>query len=91
MSEKVPNKQKQENYAHMKAGLKRALQAEFYYEAIFIEYAIVEDRCTSILKHAGIDYCKKTKDPAKPREEKSLYNKLNILKDQPPFHGQGTS
>jgi len=84
MSEKVPNKQKQETYARMKVGLNRAIQSRFYYEAIFIEYAIVEDRCTSMLKHAGVNYWKKTKDPAKP-QEKNLRDKLNLLKDHHPF------
>ena len=34
--------------------LKKSVNNEFYYEAIFIEYAILEDRTESILKHANI-------------------------------------
>ena len=43
-----------ENYKHMKASLKRAMNEEFYYQAIFIEYAIIEDRTASVLRHAGV-------------------------------------
>ena len=46
-----PNMQKYDNYRFQKARLKRALSTEFYLEAIFIEYAILEDRLESALKH----------------------------------------
>ncbi len=42
--------EKQELYARLKGKLKRALAAEFWYEACMIEYAIIEDRTSSILK-----------------------------------------
>ena len=47
------NLQKHENYREQFVRLKRALAAEFYLEAIFIEYTIIEDRTESILCHAG--------------------------------------
>ena len=40
----------------MNENLSKAMRAEFYYQAIFIEYAIIEDRCTSVLKHAGVKH-----------------------------------
>lgn len=46
------NIQKHENYREQFVRLKRALAAEFYLEAIFIEYTIIEDRTESILRHA---------------------------------------
>lgn len=42
-------------YKAMKENLKRAIASEFYYEAIFIEYAILEDRLESLLRHAGLN------------------------------------
>lgn len=47
------NLQKYENYRVQFNRLKKALEAEFYLEAIFIEYTIIEDRTESILRHAG--------------------------------------
>ena len=50
------NIEKYEAYKAMKTNLKKAMNAGFYYQAIFIEYAIIEDRCLSVLKHAGVKY-----------------------------------
>ena len=47
------NAQKHENYREQFVRLKKALTSEFYLEAIFIEYTIIEDRTESILRHAG--------------------------------------
>lgn len=52
----MDNQIKFEVYKSMKCNLKRAMNAEFYYEAIFIEYAITEDRLASVLRHAGVKY-----------------------------------
>ena len=49
----VDNMQKYENYRVQFNRLEKALKAEFYLEAIFIEYTIIEDRTESILRHAG--------------------------------------
>lgn len=49
-------KEKQNQYAILMSKLKKATYNEFYYEAIFIEYAILEDRTESILRHANINY-----------------------------------
>lgn len=49
----IDNMQKSENYREQFVRLKRALASEFYLEAIFIEYTIIEDRTESILRHAG--------------------------------------
>ncbi len=47
------NMQKYENYREQMGRLKRAIKEHFYLEAIFIEYAILEDRLEAILRHAG--------------------------------------
>ncbi len=55
MSEQlVDGQQKFQNYRTQFNRLKRALDNEFYLEAIFIEYAILEDRTESLLRHAGL-------------------------------------
>ena len=48
----MPNYTKQKKYIDMTERLDLALKNDFYYEAIFIEYAILEDRTKSMLKHA---------------------------------------
>lgn len=53
---KEKNMEKYEIYKSMNENLSKAMKAEFYYQAIFIEYAIIEDRCLSVLKHAGVKY-----------------------------------
>ena len=45
--------QKYENYKEQFKRLKRALNDGFNLEAMFIEYAIIEDRTESILRHTG--------------------------------------
>ncbi|MBR1563266.1 MAG: hypothetical protein IJ645_08675 [Ruminococcus sp.] len=47
------NYQKQATYADRKVQLKKAMNSGFYFEAIFIEYAMLEDRTESVLRHAG--------------------------------------
>ena len=52
MNTSITNQQKYENYKEQFKRLKRALTDEFNLEAIFIEYAILEDRTESVLRHA---------------------------------------
>lgn len=47
------NMQKYENYRIQMGRLNKALTNQFYLEAIFIEYAMMEDRLESILRHSG--------------------------------------
>ena len=50
---KSENMLKYENYKEQFKRLNRALLNRFNLEAMFIEYAIMEDRTESILRHAG--------------------------------------
>ena len=50
---KSENMQKYENYKEQFKRLNRAMNQCFYLEAMFIAYAIIEDRTESILQHAG--------------------------------------
>lgn len=73
--ESVISSSKQEIYKMMKSNLSKAMKAGFYYQAIFIEYAIIEDRCSSVLRHAGIDYKEKDgKDIKLGRKLNKLYS-----------------
>ena len=53
MNELPGNQQKYENYRAQSRRLASALRSGFYLEAVFIEYAIIEDRLESALTHAG--------------------------------------
>lgn len=48
------NQEKYENYKAQMGRLNRAIKEHFYLEALFIEYAVMEDRLESILTHAGV-------------------------------------
>ena len=50
--DKAENQLKYENYREQFKRLKSAMNSGFNLEAIFIEYAIMEDRTESILRHA---------------------------------------
>lgn len=73
------NRQKNEKYASLMDKLKKSIRNEFYYEAIFIEYAILEDRTESLLRHAKL----KTKGP--DEKNLSLAMKLKNICNSPNF------
>lgn len=50
----ITGQEKYRNYKEQFERLNKALKNEFYLEAIFIEYAILEDRTESVLHHAGL-------------------------------------
>ncbi len=54
------NMQKYESYKAMHENLSKAMKNGFFYEAIFIEYAILEDRLSSVLRYAGVPYTQKS-------------------------------
>lgn len=45
----IDNRQKYFNYKTQMVRLKKAISSEYYLEALFIEYAIIEDRTEAIL------------------------------------------
>jgi hypothetical protein len=49
----ISNLEKQKNYKTQFSRLNKAMNNAFYLEAIFIEYAIMEDRAESILSYEG--------------------------------------
>ena len=68
----MTNQEKAEKYSLLKAKLKRAISSSFWFEALMIEYAIIEDRTSSILQHGNV--CRNAFDP-----NKNLYNKLRSI------------
>lgn len=71
----ITNEEKRQVYAELKSRLKLALGKEFYFEAVMLEYAIIEDRTASVLFHAGV--CQNPYD-----SNKKLSNKLNSIEFQ---------
>ncbi|MCR4645195.1 MAG: hypothetical protein K5695_07285 [Oscillospiraceae bacterium] len=75
-----PNKQKQAAYAERKNQLKKAMNSGFCFEAIFLEYAIMEDRTESVLRHEGsIPLVNKNGNPL------TLAQKINRIRSSKPF------
>lgn len=79
MEQITDNMQKYANYKEQMGRLSKALTQGFFLEAIFIEYAILEDRLESILRHSGkwnpdaknfVSLDAKRKNVAKLAEEK---------------------
>ncbi len=50
---------KYETYRSMFNDLNKSMRDGFYYQAVFLEYAVLEDRLTSVLKHANVKYMNK--------------------------------
>ena len=72
MAVQIDNMQKYVNYKEQFGRLKKAMTYEFYLEAIFIEYAIIEDRLESVLRHSG---------KFNPQKHISLNTKLSRIKE----------
>lgn len=66
----INNNQKFENYQEQLKRLKKAIANEFFLESIFIEYAIIEDRVESFLRHS---------EAFNPEKQRTLDNKLKKL------------
>lgn len=80
LGDTMTNKEKNEQYMVLMSRLKRAIEGEFYYEAIFIEYAILEDRAESLLKHAKLPLYDEYDRPL------NLNSKLNTIKHSSKFN-----
>ena len=72
MPETAENILKFNNYKEQMSRLSRALNSHFYLEAVFIEYAILEDRLESVLRHSG-------KWRPKQDEIVSIYKKVKLV------------
>lgn len=76
----IGNQLKYENYKAQVRQLNKALANGFNLESIFIEYAILEDRTESILRHGGLwdAYLKKQKDRDPTINSKITYIRKRI-------------
>ena len=70
------NAQKYETYKLIHESLSKALKYGFYYEAIFLEYAVMEELLASVLKYAGIPYIDKN------GQDVSISKKLNLIESR---------
>ena len=68
------NMQKYENYREQFKRLNKAFDYKFYMEAVFIEYAIMEDRAEAILRYEGNEI-----RPKNEQEFISITRKLNKI------------
>lgn len=68
----ITNMDKYGNYKEQMGRLKKAMDNHFQLEALFIEYAIMEDRCESLLRHSGV---------FNPERHKTINSKLNRIAD----------
>ena len=71
----IPGDLKYDLYKYYFDQLKKAMNHEFYLEAIFIEYAILEDRTESVLHHAGL-----WNDYMSGRRQANIGTKLTYIK-----------
>lgn len=76
MTEK--NMEKYEIYKQLSSDLTKAMKQGFYYEAIFIKYAILEDRLASVLKYAGVP-------TTKNGQNKSIAKKIDDIRSEKEF------
>ena len=77
--ESQDNLQKQKNYREQFTRLKRALRENYFLEAIFISYSIMEDRTESLLRHTDLwgPYLKSRKG-----REPNIGTKVAYIKDK---------
>ena len=66
----ITNMEKYRNYKEQMGRLKKAMDNHFLLEALFIEYAIMEDRCESLLRHSGV---------FNPEKHDTINKKLNRI------------
>lgn len=83
----ISAEEKRRVYATLKTKLKIALHQEFFFEALLLEYSILEDRLFSILGHAGI---RNTNSKGEPLGFQAKLNKIDnaIRSKQKPIYGK---
>lgn len=76
------NLEKRNKYAELMKKLDEATNNEYYYEAMFIEYAIFEERTRAMFEHAQVSY-KNIND-----REYSIDKKLKTIKTNKSFQDE---
>lgn len=77
----IDNKDKQYTYAILIDKLNKSLDAGFYFESLFLEYAMMEDRLRSILCHGNIAKSKKSENPDVPETRDEIIKIYNLIFD----------
>ena len=78
----IDKHKKRDKYSDLMLKLKNSIEDKFYYEAIFIIYAVLEDRTESLLKHAHINISKND------NQKLSLSEKLDKIRNSNPFQDE---
>ena len=78
----MTNYEKNERYSELMSKLKKSVEEEFYYESIFIIYAVFEDRTESLLKHANIDIVSIDDRPLSLNDKLSILSKNSAFKQE---------
>ncbi len=71
----ISNEEKRQVYSVLKTKLKIALQQSFYLEALLLEYSIIEDRLSSLLRSANLTYLQSNGN------EISIQKKIKKIRD----------
>ncbi len=71
----ISNVEKRQVYSVLKTKLKIAIQQEFYLEALLLEYAIIEDRLSSVLRATNLSYIRSD------GEEISIQKKIDKIRN----------
>ena len=78
----IDKHKKRDKYSDLMLNLKNSIEEKFYYEAIFIIYAVLEDRTESLLKHAHINISKND------NQKLSLSEKLDKIRNSNPLQDE---
>ncbi len=76
-----PNQEKYESYKRNFERLNKALKNNFYFEAIVVEYAVMEDRMQSILSYEGNEIKPKQNEYISITRKKNRIKKLSEKKN----------
>ena len=79
------NIDKQRTYREQMGRYKRAMQEGFYFEAMLISYATIEDRLFSMLYHMAFRKNRKTLDPLK-QQTLIIFRSLRHIKHMTRTH-----
>lgn len=79
----ITNEEKRQVYSILKTKLKIAVQQEFHLEALLLEYAIIEDRLSSILRSADIVYLRNDGTEISIQKKLDKIRNANVSKQFP--------
>lgn len=78
----IDKNKKRDKYSDLMSKLKKSIEDNFYYESIFIIFAVLEDRTESLLKHAHINIIKHDNQKLSLSEKLDKIKNSEIFKDE---------